>query len=412
MKKNLTIVLIDDDPLDIELFRAYISRIKEFQADILAFHEWNTGAQQSLVHADIIVLDYYLGSETALDIIKKIKHQGNDIPVIILTSSEDTDTAAKISRHGADDYLVKGNVDAIQLKKSILNALERLDLRRESNILKEQIQILQRLEAMGTLAGGIAHDFNNILSPIMGYAEMLLSNNNLDDTARNGLIQIVKGATRAKDLIHQILTFSNQEGQHQVLPLKMHLIVNEVLKLMRASLPSTIKVSASIDKKNTMVMADPTQIHQIVVNLMTNAFHAMEKTGGELSIILESVTLHETMMMGINVIPGDYVTLCVKDTGHGIPKNIQNQVFDPYFTTKKQGKGTGLGLAMVHGIVKKNNGYISLYSEEGKGTELHIYLPLLKDNKIIPAKGKIEEKVCNKTDAHVLIVDDEQEFKR
>ncbi|MBF0257858.1 MAG: response regulator, partial [Desulfamplus sp.] len=353
---------------------------------------------------DLVMLDYYLGKETALDIVKQLRESNNSIPIIVLTGNEDVHTAAKISRDGADDYLVKGQLDISQLRRSICNVMERYYLRREINELKEQMHALQRLEAMGSLAGGIAHDFNNILFPITGYAEMLLIDAK-NESLKKGLKEILKGAERAKELIRQILNFSRQSGQ-PVRPLRVHLVVNEVLKLMRATLPSTIQVRSSIDKENDLVMADSTQIHQIIMNLMTNAYHATQNNGGEIFISLKSEKITGALPDGQEVIHGNYVHLCVRDTGEGISKDVMKRVFDPYFTTKPEGKGTGLGLAVVLGIVKSSHGYISLESEIGKGTSIHIYFPLL-EKEINNVKFLHEERQVYKGSGHILLVDDD-----
>ncbi|MBF0468992.1 MAG: response regulator [Desulfamplus sp.] len=401
--RTIKIAVVEDDPLDVEILIGYLSRIDEFEVDLAVFNEW-TDADNSLDGMDLVMLDYYLGKHTALDIVQQIRSRDNKIPVIILTGNEDVHTAALISRNGADDYLVKGRLDINQLTKSICNVMERHCLRRERNELKEQMYALQRLEAMGSLAGGIAHDFNNILFPITGYAEMLLMDAGENKNLKKGLNEILKGAERAKELIRQILTFSSQ-GKQSVAPLRAHLVVNEALKLMRSTLPSTIHVRSSIDKENDLVMADSTQIHQIIMNLMTNAYHATEKSGGEILVSLKPEDVNGVLPDGQEIIPGNYVHLCVRDTGEGISKDVMKRVFDPYFTTKPEGKGTGLGLAVVLGIVKNSHGYILLESEPGKGTAVHIYIPLLE--KQINAKFLVEERSVYTGSGHILLVDDQ-----
>jgi len=260
------------------------------------------------------------------------------------------------------------------------------------------------MEAIGTLAGGIAHDFNNILFPITGYTEMLLQDIPDNSPFHESLSEILAGTKRAGDLVTQILTFSRQK-EHELKPLKIEVVVKEALKLIKSSLPTTIKVRQNVNKDCGLVMADPTQIHQIVMNLCTNAFHAMEETGGKLTITLKEVELSAEDLKNPAIISGSHVCLTVADTGPGIGQGIIGRIFDPYFTTKEEGKGTGLGLAVVHGIVKSHGGQISVYSEPGKGTEFQICLPVIKKQK---ETAKVEtDAPIQKGDERILLVDDQ-----
>ncbi len=240
----------------------------------------------------------------------------------------------------------------------------------EMNKLQLQLNQAQKMEAIGIMAGGIAHDFNNILFPIIGSAEMLIEESKEGSTQRTFLNEILKAGYRAKELVKQILTFSRQE-QHEVIPLSIEPIVKEIIKLSRAMIPSTIKINHYIPKNSSMVMADPTQIHQLFMNLIINAFHAMEDTGGTLTIRLSDVANPSDVKLKA----GNYISIEISDTGIGMDKATQQRIFEPYFTTKGLGKGTGLGLSVVHGIVKGCKGDIVLKSEIGKGTTFKIYLP-------------------------------------
>ncbi|OQY02192.1 MAG: hypothetical protein B6I22_13765 [Desulfobacteraceae bacterium 4572_123] len=269
----------------------------------------------------------------------------------------------------------------------------------------EKLRQAQKMEAIGTLAGGIAHDFNNILFPLLGYPEMLKQELPADSPLLRHVEAIVTSALRAKDLVQQILTFSRQ-GDQEVKPIKLQPIVKEALKLLRSSIPTTIDFQKNIDPDCGIVVADPTQIHQIVMNLATNAYHAMEETGGRLKVTLQQTWLESDQALFPELTPGEYALLTVADTGSGIEKNILDKIFDPYFTTKKTGKGTGLGLSIVQGIVKSCNGDIHIYSEPGKGTEIHVYLPIMdqksdeiKTDRNMPIQGGTE---------NILLVDDEE----
>lgn len=276
--------------------------------------------------------------------------------------------------------------------------------------LEEQLRQSQRLEAMGTLAGGIAHDFNNILVPILGYAEMVLSELPPEsETARNQSA-VIKAAYRARDLVAQILAFARQ-GEHEQRPLQLQPVIKEVLKLLRATIPSTIEIHQDLASATGVVSADPTQIHQVIMNLCTNAYHAMEETGGVLRVALNSfeVDNRTEITRGFNLSPGRYLHLEISDTGCGMDKELCQRIFEPYFTTKVKGKGTGLGLAMVHGIVKSLNGHISVYSEPGQGSCFHVYLPEeVKENNDSPI-AVLKDGLPHGQE-RIMVVDDEPEI--
>ena len=276
--------------------------------------------------------------------------------------------------------------------------------------MESHLQQIQRLDSLGTLAGGIAHDFNNILFPILGHAQMLLEDNPEDSPLRKSINQIYTGALRARDLVHQILIFSSQ-GKRELKLMKMQSVIKEALKLIRATIPTTISINQNLQPSCGAVTADPIQIHQIVMNLVTNAYHAMENTGGELNVELKEIQLDEhelcngPQLISPVIISGPYACLKIADSGKGMDKKIIDKIFEPFFTTKEKGKGTGLGLSVVHGIVKKMNGVIQVHSELGKGTEFHIYLPIIQSafeaqdiQAKEPLKGGAER---------VLLVDDE-----
>lgn len=279
----------------------------------------------------------------------------------------------------------------------------------EKKALEAQYKHAQKLESIGTLAGGIAHDFNNILSGIMGYSQLAIINISNPEKAQEDISQIIKGAERAADLVRQILTFSRQ-SEYKKQPLKMFIILKEALKLIRSSIPSFIEIKEDIVSKAS-VMADPTQIHQVVMNLCTNAYHAMLETGGRLTVGLKETNVPgPDNIVELNMKPGRYLRLEVSDTGSGIDPDIMDKIFDPYFSTKPLDKGTGLGLAVVHGIVKDSGGYIKVYSQPGQGTVFYVFLPFseekedacdAKDDCAFPAGGT--EKI--------MIVDDEENIR-
>ncbi|WP_051327395.1 PAS domain-containing sensor histidine kinase [Desulfatibacillum aliphaticivorans] len=276
----------------------------------------------------------------------------------------------------------------------------------EKERLEKQLVQSRKMEAIGTMAGGIAHDFNNILYPILGYAEMLKDDLTPESIPYKNVEEIEKSAYRARDLVQQILSFSRPTEQ-EVVPVAVQSILEDVLRMLRAVLPSTIQINPKISRKCRMILADPTQIHQVLLNLCTNAYHAMLDQGGLLYISL--VEEHINPSQGESVLPiapGDYARLTVRDTGCGISKDVIERIFEPYFTTKIAGEGTGLGLASVLAIVQKLKGHISVESKVGKGSAFNVYLP------IIPiTQGDFVEKDISpvpKGCERLLIVDDEE----
>jgi CheY-like chemotaxis protein len=259
------------------------------------------------------------------------------------------------------------------------------------------------MESIGTLAGGIAHDFNNILSAVFGYTELALDDAKEGSPQHDYLQEVLIAGNRAKELVQQILAFSRQADQEQN-PVQVKLVVKEALKLLRASIPSTIEIKQTV-QSNALVMGDVTQIHQILMNLCINAAHAMEDEGGLLTIDLSDVEIDsEDIYNHPDLKPGPYIKLTVTDTGHGIPPAILGKIFDPFFTTKETGKGTGMGLSVVHGIVHSHGGTIKAYSEAGKGSTFKVFLPAIEPH-FIP-EDRIAELIPIGIE-HILFVDDE-----
>ncbi len=284
---------------------------------------------------------------------------------------------------------------------------ERKRVEETHRTLEQRFRQSQKMDAIGTLAGGIAHDFNNVLAAMIGYTELIRDTPPTKDarTLQN-IEEIIKAGSRAKNLIRQILTFSRQNEQ-EVSPVQISLIVKEVSKLIRATLPATIKIRRNI-RSNSMVMADPTQIHQVIMNLCTNAAYVMQAGGGDLGVSLTEINIDaEFAQQHPSLIPGPHIRLSVSDTGPGIPNNLKERIFEPFFTTKKQGEGTGLGLSVVHGIVKNHNGAIGVYSEPGQGTTFSIYLPITECRETCPAPLDLSQ--LHGTE-RILYVDDEKQI--
>lgn len=271
--------------------------------------------------------------------------------------------------------------------------------------MESRLKQAQKMEAIGTLAGGIAHDFNNILSAIIGYSEMAKSEVLAGTELKSDLDNVLTAANRAKDLVKQILAFSRQTQAERSL-MKIQPLIKEGLRMLRSSIPTTISMEEDIDNKTGLILADPTQIQQVLMNLCTNAYHAMEDTGGTLSISLEASTISQPEAGILDITPGEYVKLSVSDTGTGIRPEVIENIFNPFFTTKETGKGTGMGLSIIHGIVTGYGGTIQVESQLGKGATFHVYFPVSVDEKE-PLVSQPESEEILKGKERVLFVDDE-----
>lgn len=270
--------------------------------------------------------------------------------------------------------------------------------------MEARLQQAQKMESIGTLAGGIAHDFNNILFPIVGMSELLLEDLPENSIEFENAKEIFTAGKRGSDLVKQILAFSRQT-EHKMVPVKTQKIIEEVVKLSRATIPSNIKIDQQIQSDCGTIIADQTQLHQIAMNLVTNAYHAVEKTNGKISVVLKETEISIGDLPDSTLQPGQYVVLTISDTGDGMNHNMIEKIFEPYFTTKEQGKGTGLGLAVVYGIVKEHGGHITVYSEIGIGTTFNVYLPVMKaDTEYTREKTGPQIQTGNES---ILLVDDE-----
>jgi PAS domain S-box-containing protein len=290
---------------------------------------------------------------------------------------------------------------------TIKDISRRKQVEEENNLLEAQMRQSKKMEAIGTLAGGIAHDFNNILGAIVGFTEMSLEDLPPRTLTRSNLEHVLKAAHRARDLVRQILAFSRQSNseRHDV---QLGGLVRETLKLIRATLPATVEISHQFNSQADTIIADPTQIQQVLMNLCTNAGHAMRERGGKLHLALDDAgdpvasSRHGTAP----VHPG-FIKLTVSDTGHGMTREIADRIFEPFFTTKGVGEGTGLGLAVVHGIVTSHDGSISVVSAPGKGTTFTVLLPRAKHSS--PAIGTPAQMVALGR-GRILFVDDEEDL--
>ena len=430
------ILVVDDNPNNLRILVGMLSdrgyKVRPASSGPLALRS------VQLTLPDLILLDIKMPDMDGYEVCRRLKSDDltGDVPIIFISALHETIDKIKAFGVGGVDYITKpfqieevlarvethiamGNMqkrladqnaqlrrevierkwveEALQIahaelekrveertaelagtgKKLREEIVERKQAEKERAKMERLFHRAQKMEAMGALAGGIAHDFNNILFPIMGYAEMLLESIPEDSSAQSSLKAILQASFRARILIQQILAFGRQDGQEKK-PLIIQPIVKEALKLIRASLPATIEIRENINKACGPVLVEPTKIHQVVMNLCTNAYHAMQETGGILEVNMDEVARGpDDLVAKMELMPGKYLQLIVKDTGHGIKPNVMERIFDPYYTTKDTDKGTGLGLAVVYGIVSSYGGDISVSSKPGEGSVFTIYLPLI-----------------------------------
>lgn len=322
---------------------------------------------------------------------------------IVITNK--VEEMGKVSYYRPDGTKRVGLVSLVPMSEDAVILIAR-DITRSLEI-EEQLRQAQKMEAIGTLAGGIAHDFNNILTAIMGYSELCLMELGPEDPLKNKVEAIARSGERAKELVFQILAFSRSDKQVTV-PVRLDLILQETLKLLRPAIPSSINIDVKIDTKNS-VMGEPTRLHQIVMNLCTNAYQAMADREGILKIGLRTMEMSGEEALINEVAPGSYVELSIADNGCGMSQETLTRIFDPYFTTKEKGKGTGMGLAVVHGIVKNHDGAITVDSDIGAGTEFKVFLPATQAEEFYTEDDKPK---LPTGDESILVVDDEKDIVR
>ncbi len=442
MAKNtaLKLLVVDDEAEARRQIRKYI----ELDFDFVEIVEAANGSE-ALESADswkpnVIVSDINMPVMDGLELLRHVKKMIPKTQVIICTGREDHDAPILALRAGASDYIMKPlNMEVLSL--AILRAKKRWEteeflekhaehleklvekktagllainekLRAERAMKKElesQYRQALKMQAIGVLAGGIAHDFNNILSAIIGYTDLTMDKLAEGSREKENLGEVMKAGRRAKALVKQILTFSRQDEQEKK-PVELHFIVKETLKLLRASVPSTIRMKEDIDPDSGSVLADPTQMTQVVMNLCTNAEYAMREKGGELIVSLREVGVDDELAKNNPSLSGrKLIKLSVTDKGYGMDSATMERIFDPFFTTKKIGEGTGLGLAAVHGIVTSHGGAITVKSRPGEGSTFDVYLPKA-DEPAVDETKKIFE-ICRGNEK-ILFVDDERPLVR
>jgi len=370
----LRVLMIEDSEDD-----AYIvlSELKQGNYDIAFERVDNREALQSNLVArawDLVISDFAMPQFSGIEALKLVRSSNADIPFIFISGTMGEDVAVAALKDGAQDYLVKNNLK--RLVPAVQRELRKAEELRQRKRLELHVHLLQKFEAIGRLAGGVAHDFNNLLGVILGQTEMLLERSR-DEGITHGLEMIQQAGERGASLTRQLLAF----GRRQVLETKvldLNTVLTNLENLLRRVIGEDIELEFRTEAKRHTVDADPSQLEQVFMNLAINARDAMP-AGGKLTIATENLDLDEAYMdRRVTVKPGHYVQIIVSDTGCGMDEQTQARIFEPFFTTKEQSKGTGLGLAMVYGIVKQSGGFIWVYSEPGHGTAFKINIPVVE----------------------------------
>lgn len=380
----MKIFVIDDDHSILESFANNLRQadyiVSTYDNPLLAIEQFKRRT------ADVIITDYKMSQMDGLQLLKEVKAIDPDVFVILLTGYAELDMAIKAINEGVFSFFEKP-FDFKQLLAKLVEIggliSKKEEFDRRVKELQRDLRQSQKFESLAIFASGIAHDFNNILSPIYGYAELALVHPQTNSEIQEYMREILKAARRAKELIDQIQSFNRaKESTYHVFDIVP--IIKETLKLLRAAIPKTIDMPSEKNLINSAyVLGDPTQIHQIVMNLCTNAFHAMESfdTGNLTVTLMLADFVNERPPYLSDIKPDVYAELKVCDSGIGMDKETLKQVFQPFFTTKSPGKGTGLGLYVVQNIVNKMKGRVHIESEKGRGTCVKIYLPIKKQRK-------------------------------
>jgi signal transduction histidine kinase len=407
MTAVLRILHLEDDGKDAELVQGVL------EADGIACQVTRVETRDDFIAAleepalDLILADFSLPSFDGMSALRIAREKRPELPFIFVSGTLGEELAIDALKVGASDYVLKERLSRVvgSVRRALREALDRAERRQ----LEARLRRAQRLEAMGALAGGIAHDFNNILGAVLGYGERALREAARGSRLREELDSIMAAGERGRALVERILAFT-RSGLGERVPVHVENVVSEALDLLRARLPEGVTIEARLASGAAAILGDPTQVHQVLMNLGTNAVQAMP-AGGTLRVSLDTMRVGSARATTLgNLEPGEYLVLSVADTGTGIAPEILDRIFDPFFTTKEVGTGTGLGLSLVHGIVGEVGGAIDVASKLGAGSTFTVYLPRFGD--AAESDVDMEPAMPRGDGQRVLVVDDEEPLVR
>jgi signal transduction histidine kinase len=410
-KLGLNVVLIDDDEDYFVIVRDLLAEAAGLRANLTwvnTFEKRLAAVEQN--HTDVFLVDYRLGLHTGLEILQAIVARQLHTPVILLTGQGDQEIAVAAMKAGAADYLVKGQTDLALLERSIRHAIERRRVEAELRDREEQLRQSQKMQAIGRLAGGVAHDFNNLLTVITGYCDLLARQAGPDDLRSRELREIRKAADRAAALTRQLLAFSRKQVISPRL-LDLNAVVTGMEKMLRRLIGEDVELRTVLTPGLPPIKADEGQLEQVIMNLAINARDAMPQ-GGRLLVETALVHLDELrhLLPGNEFTPGEDARLCISDNGVGMTAEVKAHLFEPFFTTKPQGQGTGLGLATCYGIIQQAGGHVLIYSEQGHGTTVKIYLPAFPAEVVTAAPTPVGDQLPA-GEGTILVVEDEDALR-
>lgn len=378
--QTLNVLLIEDHEPDARLIHEMLQDTEMNGPNGVYYQiNWTQSLQSGLdqlgnTQCDVCLLDLSLPDSTGLETFRKAGNKEPELPIIVLSGLDDRSIAIQAVSEGAQDYLVKGHVDGNLLKRAMHYAIERKRIQIENERIQEQLHQSQKMEAIGTLAGGIAHDFNNLMTAIQGFTDVIMMKTNESDPTFRALKQIRFAASSAADLTRQMLLFSRRHPtKYQIL--NMNKVVDDLLVMLHRIIGEDIEIQTALDQELSAIRADKGTVEQVILNLTVNARDAMPE-GGTICMTTENVQFSEAFCKDKPEFrAGSFIRLRISDTGSGIPDDVLEHIFEPFFSSKGIGRGTGLGLSVVYGIVKQHEGWMDLRTEIGQGTTFDIYLP-------------------------------------
>jgi two-component system cell cycle sensor histidine kinase/response regulator CckA len=380
IQKAIRVLLVEDDKGDADYLRWTLRELPGSAFEV----EWVQRLAGGILYletrqTDVALLDLNLPDSRGLETLDKLRAGAPQVPIVVLTGLDDEELAVAALRHGAQDYLIKGQIDNNLLSRAIRYAIGRKQVEDELLSSQEQLRRVQKMEAVGRLAGGIAHDFNNMLTSILGFARFVSTQLGEEHPAHSDVGQIIQAARRAAALTRQLLAL----GQNQVLRVTTfdpNRIVRDAHRLLRRTFSENIEIVTILGEQVAPIRADASQVEQVIMNLALNGRDAMPN-GGILTIRTETITADEAFCRTRHGLqPGRHTLVSVKDNGIGMPADVRDRAFEPFFTTKGKDQGTGLGLATAYSVVQQFGGCIEIDSEPGVGTEVRLYFPASEES--------------------------------